>query len=144
MAIAEALGQFLQMDIILLFVGFFIFIVVAYKIFQVVFKALLIGLIGAAFPVVINFLGFNNLFGVAIELSFQNIIFFALIGIVAFVAYYILSGIVRVTKFVTSPFRRRGGVRKEVRKELEKSREREREKQRKETEKRERQGEQSG
>jgi lysylphosphatidylglycerol synthetase-like protein (DUF2156 family) len=142
MAIAEVLGQLLQLDIILLFAGFFIFIIVAYKIFQAMFKALLIGLIGAAFPVVINFLGFNSLFGVTIELSFQNIIFFALIGIVAFVAYYILSGIVKVTKFVASPFRKRGDVRKEVKKELEKSRERE--KQRKETEKGAKQGEESG
>ncbi len=127
MAIAEALGQFMQPQIILLFVGFFIFIIIAYKIFRVVTKALLIGLIGAAFPVVVNFLGFSSLFGVEIGLNFQNIIFFALIGIVAFIVYYIISGIMKVTKVVISPFRGgdKGKIRKEVRKELEKEKKKE-------------------
>jgi len=122
MAIAEALGQFMQLEVILLFVGFFIFIIIAYKIFRVVTRALLIGLIGAAFPVVVNFLGFSSLFGVEIGLNFQNIIFFALIGIVAFIVYYIISGIVKVTKAVASPFRGgdKGKIRKEIKKELEK------------------------
>ncbi len=122
MAIAETLGQFMQPEIILLFVGFFIFIIIAYKIFRVVTKALLIGLIGAAFPVVVNFLGFSNMFGIEIGLNFQNIIFFGLIGIVAFIIYYIISGIVKVTKAVASPFRggEKGKIRKEIKKELEK------------------------
>lgn len=121
MAIVEALGQFMQPQIILLFAGFFIFIIIAYKIFKVVAKALIIGLIGAAFPVVMNFLGFSSLFGIEIGLNFQNIIFFALVGIVAFVVYYVISGIVKVTKAVTSPFRGggKGKMRKEIKKELE-------------------------
>ncbi len=132
MVVAEVVAQFMDLNMILLFVGFFIFIVIAYKIFKVVAKALLIGLIGAAFPVVVNYLGMQEMFGITIELSFQNIIFFALIGIVAFVVYYVISGIVKVTKAVTSPFRGgdKGKVRKEVRKELEKK-EKEKEKQRK-------------
>lgn len=121
MALMEALGQFMQPQIILLFVGFLIFIVIAYKIFRVVTKALIIGLIGASFPVVINFLGWSELFGITIELSFQNIIFFAMIGIVAFIVYYLLSGMVKITGAITSPFRDKNkDVRKEVKKELEK------------------------
>lgn len=121
MAIAETLGQFMQPEIILLFVGFFIFIIIAYKIFRVVTKALLIGLIGAAFPVVVNFLGFSSMFGIEIGLNFQNIIFFGLIGIVAFIVYYIISGIVKVTKAVASPFGGgdKGKIRKEIKREME-------------------------
>lgn len=121
MAIMEALGQFMEPQIILLFVGFFIFIIIAYKLFKLVAKALIVGLIGAAFPVVVNFLGFSNLFGIEIALSFQNIIFFALVGIVAFIAYYIVSGLVKVAGFLARPLRGgdKGGIRKEVRKEME-------------------------
>jgi hypothetical protein len=131
MAIAEALGQFMQLEVILLFIGFFIFIVIAYKIFRVVTKALIIGLMGAAFPVVVNFLGFNNMFGIEIALSFQNIIFFALVGIVAFLVYYIISGIVKVVGFVARPFTggRKGEIRKELKKELKKREEQKKRKQ---------------
>lgn len=120
MAIMEALGQFMQPQIILLFIGFFIFIIIAYKLFKLVARALIIGLIGAAFPVVVNFLGFNNIFGIEIALSFQNIIFFALVGIVAFLVYYVISGMVKVVGFMARPFTgsRKGKIRKEIRKEL--------------------------
>lgn len=122
MVVAEIVAQFMDLNIILLFIGFVIFIIIAYKIFRVIMKALIFGLIGAAFPVVVNFLGFQSLFGVAIELSFQNIIFFAMIGVLVFIVYYIISGIMKATRFLTSPFRKstKGQIRKELKKELEK------------------------
>lgn len=125
MAIMEALGQFMQPQIILLFVGFFIFIIIAYKLFKLVAKALIVGLVGAAFPVVVNFLGFNNIFGVEIALSFQNMIFFALVGIVAFIIYYVISGMLKAARFLARPLTG-GGTRREIRKELEREKKRQR------------------
>jgi len=133
MVVAEVVAQFMDMNVILLFIGFVIFIIIAYKIFRVIMKALIFGLLGAAFPVAVNFLGADSLFGISVALSLENIVFFAMIGIVVFIVYYLISGMMKVTNFVTSPFR--GGHKKDIRKELKKELEKREKEQEKEKEK---------
>ena len=94
--------SFLTSDtsMILFFVIFVIFIIIAYKVFKFLFKAFLVGLVAALFPV------FGNLvFGLDIELSLFSIFWFAVTGVGLFLLYTVLKIIWKFLKTMTSPFR---------------------------------------
>lgn len=96
--VLEFLGQG---DILIFFAIFVIFIIVAYRFVKFVFKAFMIGLVAALFPV------FGNLlFGLNIEISLFNIFWFALTGIGLFILYAVLKIGWKFLKAVTWPFRR--------------------------------------
>jgi len=94
-------------SVIIFFAVFIIFTILAYKLVKFVFKALMIGLVAAIFPVVGNmFLGLN------IEISLYNMFWFALTGIALFVAYSAIRMGWKFVKLLFSPlklFRRKGG-----------------------------------
>lgn len=86
--------------ILIFFVIFIIFIVIAYKLVKFLFKAFIIGLVAALFPVV------GNLFlGLDIQISLYNIIWFAATGIGLFLLYSVIRTGWRFLKILTSPFR---------------------------------------
>lgn len=91
-----------QPEIIIFFIIFLAFIVIAYKIFQFVAKAFIVGIIAALFPIFANmFLGFN------IPINIQSILWFALLGIEIFLVYSFLLSIGKIVKIITYPFRRK-------------------------------------
>jgi hypothetical protein len=92
--------EFVQGDLIVFFLIFVIFIVIAYKLFKFIAKAAIIGLVAALFPVVGNyFLGLN------IPITLGNIIWFAVTGIGLFVAYSIIRTGWRISKVITKPIK---------------------------------------
>lgn len=96
--VLEFLGQ---TDIVIFFVIFVIFIVIAYKLMKFVFKAFMVGLVAALFPI------FGNLFfGLGIDISLFNIFWFALTGICLFILYSIIKTGWKFLKMITWPFRR--------------------------------------
>ncbi len=96
-----------QTDVIMFFVIFVIFIMIAYKLVKFVFKAFMIGLVAALFPI------FGNLlFDLGIEISLFNMFWFALTGIGLFILYSILKAGWKFLKMLTWPFRRARGKKK--------------------------------
>ncbi len=83
------------------FVIFVIFIIIAYKVVKFVFKAFIVGLVGALFPIVGNLL-----FNLGIEINLFNIFWFALTGIGLFILYSIIKMGWKFLKVVTWPFRK--------------------------------------
>jgi len=99
-------------SVLLFFAIFVIFIIVAYKLFKFVFKAFLIGLVAAMFPV-----AGSLLFGLEIEITLFNILWFAVTGIGIFILYSIVKMGWKFLKLITSPVRwarRSGKHKKEV------------------------------
>jgi hypothetical protein len=87
-------------SILIFFVIFVIFIVIAYKLVKFLFKAFIIGLVAAIFPVVGNLV-----LGLNIEISFFNILWFAVTGIGLFVLYSIVRTGWKFLRVLTKPFR---------------------------------------
>ena len=83
--------------LMLVFVGF---IVLAYKVFQTVIKAFIVGVIAAAFPIVANLMGMD------VPLTLSNIIWFAIMGVTAFLVYASVTGGIKVVRIVMKPFNR--------------------------------------
>ena len=92
-------SQLQQVSTVFLFIVFFIFIVLAYKVFQTLMKALVVGVIAAAFPIVANLIGMD------VALSLNSILWFAIAGVALYFAYAFMSGGVKIVKIATSPFR---------------------------------------
>lgn len=89
-------------SVLVFFVIFIIFIVIAYKLVKFLFKAFMIGLVAAIFPVVGNlFLGFD------IQISLFNIIWFAATGIGLFLLYSVLRTGWRALSWVRRPTKRK-------------------------------------
>ena len=65
----------------LLFLFFFLFVMIAYKTFQIFFKAFIIGVISAAFPIIANLLGFS------IPLTIESLISFGMLGALSYIVY---------------------------------------------------------
>ena len=89
-----------NVDLIILIGAGLLFLVMAYMIFKQVMKAIIIGVIFAAIPVVLY------LFGVGIDLSLQTIIWFGLFGIATYFVYDVVSGWFKVLRMVTWPIRK--------------------------------------
>ncbi|MEE9323153.1 MAG: hypothetical protein V3U72_01280 [Candidatus Aenigmarchaeota archaeon] len=86
--------------VLIFFVIFIIFIVIAYKLVKFLFKAFIIGLVAALFPVV------GNLFlGLDIQISLLNIVWFAVTGIGIFLLYSVIKMGWKFLKLITSPIR---------------------------------------
>ncbi len=96
---SKIFSQVNEINSVILFLVFIFFVVIAYKIFKTLFKALMVGLISAMFPVIAYLLGFN------IPVTFQSIIWFSLTGMLLFFLYSIISGGVKIIKILTSPFK---------------------------------------
>ena len=92
--------------LIIFFAVFVIFTILAYKLVKFVFKALMLGLVAAMFPVV-----GNMVLGMSIEITLYNMVWFALTGIGLFVAYSAVRMGWKFVKLLLSPLKlfRRGG-----------------------------------
>ena len=92
------MGSITQMNPVLLGVIFLFFIVIAYKVFQALIKAFIVGVIAASFPIV------ANLFGLDVPLTFYSVMWFALFGVAAFMLYATISGGAKIAGFAMKPF----------------------------------------
>jgi len=87
-------------SILMFFVFFIIFIAIAYKLVKFLFKAFIIGLMAAIFPIVGNlFLGLN------IDITLFNIMWFAVTGVGLFVLYGVVRTGWKFLKIITAPVR---------------------------------------
>jgi hypothetical protein len=124
-AIVDFLGQLSQVNTVVLFAVFLVFIVLAYKIFQALIKAFIVGVIAATFPVVANLMGMD------IPLTLNSMIWFAVFGVVAYLFYATVSGGAKIIGLAMRPFRglfRRKPVQKVIIREREVGKEREKKK----------------
>ncbi len=94
------LEELMQLDTSILVILLVIGVVVAAKIFQYLMKAVFVGIVFGAAPIVLSLLG------VEIAISLNNIASSALIGLALFLVYAAVHTGVRVTKIVLYPFRR--------------------------------------
>jgi hypothetical protein len=78
---------------------FLVFIVLAYKIFQALIKAFIVGVISATFPVI------ANLAGMDVPLTINSVIWFAIFGVTAFLMYATISGGLKIMRIFMRPFR---------------------------------------
>ena len=90
----------MEMNIILVFALVLIFVVLAYKVVKILMKAVFFGIIGAVSPFFLNYAGI-----LSVPITLTNILSFALLGMVAYIFYAMLSGGVRTLKMITSPFK---------------------------------------
>jgi len=95
----EVISQVLQMDVIMIFIILFIFIIIAYKIFKYLMKAFITGMAFGFIPILANFLGFP------VEISFAVIFQYMIFGILVFVAYSMIHTGLKIVGFVLSPFK---------------------------------------
>jgi len=100
-------GLLQQPSLLIFFVLFFLFIIIAYKVVKMLIRAAMIALISGAFPL------FSNAFlGTAIPITVGNILWFATTGVEVYFVYSILVGMGKIAEVLSKPFRR-GGKKKE-------------------------------
>ncbi len=97
--IPDILTKLTQLNTVLLLAVFLVFIVLAYKIFQALIKAFIVGVIAATFPVVASLMGMN------VPLTISSVIWFAIFGVAAYLLYATISGGAKIVGFVMRPFR---------------------------------------
>ncbi len=93
----DLVSQMLQANTALLAAMLMIFIFMAYKLFKLVIKAAIIGAMAASFPVV------ASLSGLPVAITLDNIIWFGLLGVLAFFAYSSISTLYKVGSFISRP-----------------------------------------
>jgi hypothetical protein len=98
--IPDILVKLTQLNTVLLLALFFVFIVLAYKIFQALIKAFIVGVISATFPVVANLMGMD------VPLTISSVIWFAIFGVAAYLMYATISGGARIVGMAMKPFSR--------------------------------------
>ena len=103
------LASLSNVDLFILIGAGIVFLVLAYMIFKQVMKAIIIGVISAAIPIVLYLMGYN------IDISLQTIIWFGLAGIAIYFVYDVIMGWFKLASIITWPIRklfRRGGSKK--------------------------------
>ncbi len=95
----DIVSQLLQPEIFLVFIGFLIFIVIAYKFIRFLVNVFIIGLVSAFFPLFANFIGLS------VPITFDSIIYFAFLGIIVYIIYYVVSGGYKIIRIILAPFR---------------------------------------
>jgi hypothetical protein len=116
--IPDILMKLTQLNTVLLLAVFLVFIVLAYKVFQALIKAFIVGVIAATFPVVANLMGMN------VPLTISNVVWFAIFGVAAYLLYATISSGAKIVGLVMRPFRgmfARKPVQKVIIREKEKS-----------------------
>lgn len=97
--VIEFFREIAQINTVLLFGVFIVFIVVAYKLFQALIKAFLVGVIAATFPIVATFIGLD------VPLTISSVIWFAIFGVVAYLFYATVSSGAKILGLVMRPFK---------------------------------------
>ena len=92
-------GFLQQPNLFVFFLLFFLFIIIAYKVVKMLVRALIVAVISGLFPVFAKmFLGFS------IDITLQNILWFAITGVEIYFVYCILVSIGKIAEIITKPF----------------------------------------
>ena len=102
-AIVGIVFQFVQTNSLFLVIAFLLFILIAYKVFKTVMKALMVAFLAGIFPLVMFFFGMYE--PESLWSMFQTMMWFSLAGVAIFFVYSTMSTAARVIKAVVSPFR---------------------------------------
>ena len=97
--IPDLLMKLSQVNSFLLMAVFLLFIVLAYKVFQALIKAFIFVVISASFPIV------ANLMGMSVPLTISSIVWFAILGVTAYLLYASVTGGARIMRMAMRPFR---------------------------------------
>lgn len=100
MVVSEIISQLLQLNTMLLFVVLFLLIIIAYKLFKYLMRVFITGMAFAFFPII------ANLIGIPVPLTFQSVMWSALFGIMAYLAYSVMHTGLKIVSIVLSPFKR--------------------------------------
>ena len=96
--VLEFLSQ-LQGSTLTLLILFFFFVLLAFKVFKLIIRLAIFGLVGASFPL------FSGVLGLEIAVTLDNIVYFAVLAMTAYLAYYIIVNIGRIIKLLMKPFK---------------------------------------
>ncbi len=83
-----------------LFVIFFVFIFIAYRLFSMITKMIMVGVVAGIFPIFAN-----KVLGLAIPLTIHSVLSYVLVGMGIAYIYLTIYGIYKVIKYATWPFR---------------------------------------
>ena len=100
MVVSEMISLLLQLDTMVLFVVLFLLIIIAYKLFKYLLRVFVTGVAFAFFPII------ANLIGIPVPLTFQSVVWSALFGIMAYLAYSVMHTGLKIVGIVLSPFKR--------------------------------------
>jgi len=97
-----------NIDLLILIGAGIVFLIMAYMIFKQIMKAIIVGVISAAIPVVLYLIGFD------VDLSLQTVLWFGLAGIATYFIYDVICGWFKMLNVITWPIRRlfKGGGKK--------------------------------
>lgn len=90
----------MQLNVEILLILILVLAVIAFKVFSFVMKAVLTGIAFAAFPFIANY------FGIPVPLTLSSIATYALLGIILYFGYGMLSFGFKATRFAMSPFKK--------------------------------------
>jgi hypothetical protein len=97
--LSEVFGIFQLPSMWLFFLLFFLFILVAYKVVKFLIRALIIAVVAGVFPIFAN-----RFLGMAIPITLQNVVWFAITGVEIYFVYVILCSIGKLAEIVMKPF----------------------------------------
>jgi hypothetical protein len=115
--VVDVLGSIAQVHPALLFVVFLAFVFVAYKVFRVLLKAVIVGVIAALFPF------FASYIGVPMATDLSTMLWFGTFGVLFVILYSIFHSLLSAGSSIfgrSDEARARDEARREARKELEK------------------------
>lgn len=90
----------LQLNIEILLIVIVVLALIAFKVFSFVMKAVFTGIVFALFPLVANY------FGIPVPLTLNSIVSYALLGILFYFGYGMLSFGFKMTRLAMSPFKK--------------------------------------
>ena len=93
------LFEIAQTNTVLLLIVFFVFILLAYKVFKMLLKAAIIGVISMFFPIFTYLVGFTN------SVTISQVLWFGIAGISLFFVYSVVSGGIKLISWIFKPFK---------------------------------------
>ena len=105
MLLPELLGftgkmfEIAQTNTMLLLIVFFVFMLLAYKVFKMLLKAAIIGVISMFFPIFTYLVGFTD------SVTISQILWFGIAGISLFFVYSVVSGGIKLISWIFKPFK---------------------------------------
>jgi hypothetical protein len=94
----DIIEQLLHMDVLMVFIILFFLAIIGWKILSYLMKAAMVGIVFAAVPIALNFLGYP------MPLSFTTIFSWAVAGLTIFFLYHSIATVIRGLKFIMRPF----------------------------------------
>ena len=102
------INEVLQLHPILIAIFLVIIIVIAFKVLKFAMRAVLTGICFSLFPIAATFLGFS------FPITLQSLLWFAIFGVIVYLAYHTLVSGYKIMKIALSPFSKLGAKKQRV------------------------------